>query len=117
MPYISAKDDRREKLRNGEPALNAGELNYQIFYYIKHRYNEPQELRRRTIKDFVEQFLGNKPNYQRYNDMTGVLIRCAIEINRRLNKDEFILTEILYSYNDEIAKYEDTKILENSDVE
>ena len=52
MPYISAKDDRREKLRNREPALNAGELNYQIFYYIKHRYNEPGELRRKTIKDF-----------------------------------------------------------------
>ena len=36
MPYIKANDGRREALRNGEPALSAGELNYQIFYYIKH---------------------------------------------------------------------------------
>ena len=87
MPYISAKDDRREKLRNGEPALTAGELNYQIFYYVKHHSQlaiERPSLRA-VAKCLVEQFLGENPNYQRYNDMTGCLVRCAKEIKRRLN--------------------------------
>ena len=82
MPYISAKDDRREKLRNGEPALTAGELNYQCFYFIKHNQGI---INIKLIEGFVINFLGDKPNYQRYND--------------------------------EIAKYEDTKIIENQDVE
>lgn len=113
MPYIKSDDDRREKLRNGEPALIAGELNYQIFYHIKHG-----EMSKDVIQSLVEQFLGNKPNYQRYNDMTGALIRCAKEIRRRLPlKSEICLLEIMNSYDDEIAKYEDIKIQENGDVE
>lgn len=115
MPYISAKDDRREKLRNEEPALLAGELNYQIFYYVKHK---KYHLKYSNIHKFINKFLGEKPNYQRYNDMTGCLIRCYKEIKRRLNidlKDRFI--KIIDSYDDEIAKYEDTKIEENGDVE
>lgn len=118
MPYISKNDDRREKLRNGEPALSAGELNYQIFYYVKHQstYNTD------SIQKFVKQFLGNKPNYQRYNDMTGALIRCAKEIERRIPgaKGHFYpqdLYVIMDSYDDEIAKYEDLKIISNGDVE
>jgi len=70
------------------------------------------------IEDFVDQFLGAKPNYQRYNDMTGCLIRCYKEIERRLNinyKAEFEC--LMESYDDEIAKYEDKKIIENGDVE
>jgi hypothetical protein len=124
MPYISAKDDRREKLRNGEPALLAGELNYQIFYYVKHCYigrrvEEILSIPSMTskIKEFVKQFLGEKPNYQRYNDMTGALIRCYVEIKRRLSVDADILLEIAGSYDDEIAKYEDEKIISNGDVE
>jgi hypothetical protein len=112
MPYISNQNDRREKLRNGEPALTAGELNYQIFYYVKHN-----EINRGIINAFVEQFLGTNPNYQRYNDMTGTLIRCYVEIKRRLNYDIQMLLDIVGSYNDEIAKYEDTKIISNGDVD
>jgi hypothetical protein len=118
MPYISATDDRREKLRHGEPALSAGELNYQIFYHIKH-YNEllkTHELEP-VIEKFVQQFLGEKPNYQRYNDMTGALIRCGKEIIRRLKVDSLFLIDIMESYDDEIARYEDLKQEQNGDVE
>jgi len=119
MPYISAKDDRREKLRNGEPALIAGELNYQIFYYVKHNCKHIIAYKKNIdkIRMFVKQFLGNKPNYQKYNDMTGCLIRCAKEIERRLDIESGWLLDIMDSYDDEIAKYEDTKIEENGDVE
>jgi hypothetical protein len=117
MPYIKSADDRREALRNGEPALTAGELNYQIFYYVKHATSYlPLDLKQ--IKKFVKQFLGDKPNYQRYNDMTGALIRCYKEIYRRLRIDiSQLLWDIMESYDDEIAKYEDEKIGENGDVE
>jgi len=109
MPYIKSGDGRREALQRGEPALTAGELNYQIFYYIKHQdYG---------IKLLVNQFLGDKPNYQRYNDMTGALIRCYLEIKRRLNMEMELLLTILESYDEEIAKYEDLKCKENGDVE
>jgi hypothetical protein len=121
MPYIKSDDDRRLKLRNGEPALTAGELNYQIFYTIKHFEEldmQKNNFLKRTIEEFVEQFLGGKPNYQRYNDLTGALIRCIKEINRRLPEiNPHILLEIMNSYDDEIAKYEDLKINENGDVE
>ena len=113
MPYISKDNDRRERLRNGEPALIAGELNYQIFYYVKHT----NKIDRLIIKDFVDQFLGKKPNYQKYNDMTGCLVRCYAEIERRLDIQAEVLLDIAQSYDDEIAKYEDTKIVQNGDVE
>lgn len=113
MPYISAKDDRREKLRNGEPALIAGELNYQIFYYVKNEDFPSYSV----IKVFVDNFLGQKPNYQRYNDMTGCLIRCHKEIKRRLSHDVGLILDIMAGYDDEIAKYEDIKIAQNGDVE
>lgn len=119
MPYIKSTDDRREKLRNGEPALNAGELNYQLFYYVKHNVKE-EDLYTEQINiiiKYIRQFLGEKPNYQRYNDMTGAIIRCQKEIHRRLDMyiDDLII--ILDSYDDEIAKYEDLKIQENGDCE
>ncbi|HEY0089172.1 MAG TPA: hypothetical protein VGB37_10020 [Candidatus Lokiarchaeia archaeon] len=118
MPYILTTDNRRQCLRNGEPALNAGELNYQIFYYIKHNYQTV--FHKDTIKKFIDDFLGARPNYQRYNDMTGALIRCKKELERRLNIPEFVadsLLEFMEYYDLEIAKYEDLKILENGDVE
>jgi hypothetical protein len=112
MPYIKSTDGRREALQKGESALNAGELNYQIFYYVKYNgFNQS------IIRGFVEQFLGTKPNYQRYNDMTGALIRCGKELERRLNYNSTFLLDIMEEYDDEIAKYEDTKIIENGDVE
>ena len=118
MPYIKSGDGRREALQRRNPALTAGELNYQIFYYVKHNCISFMSCDRNTIENFVEQFLGAKPNYQRYNDMTGALTLCAKEINRRQNKDfreEF--AQIIRFYDYEIAKYEDLKIIENGDVE
>ncbi len=112
MPYISSKGNRRQVLRNKEPALTAGELNYQIFYSVKH-----QDDNKETIELYVKQFLGEKPNYQKYNDMTGALIRCYLEVKRRLNIDAEGLLEIGEGYDDEIAKYEDKKCMENGDVE
>lgn len=50
--------------------------------------------------------------------MTGALIRCAKEIRRRLPlKGEMVLLNIMESYDEQIATYEDLKIKENGDVE
>lgn len=117
MPYIKSGDSRREALQKGEPALNAGELNYQIFYYVKHNYHA-SNYKHGQIYKFINQFLGKTPNYQKYNDITGVLIRCARELKRRLNLYvETGFTTIMNAYDDEIAKYEDKKIESNGDVE
>ena len=116
MPYISSKDDRRKKLQQGEPALSAGELNNQIFYYIKHL--ESGEHLKDRIVVFINQFLGEKPNYQKYNDMTGCLVRCYKEIDRRLNINlKELFNDIIDSYDKQINDYEDTKIISNGDVE
>jgi len=119
MPYINSKDNRREALRNGERALNAGELNFQIFYHVKHMDWETLGEREaeNIIKKFVKQFLGDKPNYQKYNDISGVMIRCYKEIARRLGIKYVVLYDILFSYDEEINDYENLKIIENSDVE
>ena len=69
------------------------------------------------ITDYVKEFLGDKPNYQRYNDMTGALVRCYRESKRRLNIIVHELIDIMDSYDEQIAKYEDKKIDENGDVE
>ena len=118
MPYIKSGDGRREALQKGEPALTAGELNYQIFYYVKHlpKYHHSIDVEGQ-IKQYVKQFLGEKPNYQRYNDFVGALINCYVEIKRRLGIEADILLKIIDSYVDEIAKYEDEKIISNGDVE
>lgn len=117
MPYIKSGDGRREALQRGEPSLTAGELNYQIFYYFKHI--KPFHGGYYGIKEFVKQFLGDNPNYQKYNDMTGALISCGKEIQRRLKNDYALelLKGVIDSYDDTIAKYEDLKCLENGDVE
>ena len=70
-----------------------------------------------VIEIFVEQFLGEKPNYQKWNDMTGALIRCKKELERRLKINAWFLTDIMESYDQTIADYEDIKIKENGDVE
>lgn len=119
MPYIKSKE-HREALRNGDTAQNAGELNYQLFYYVKH-YNDTYHKKdfqfEEDIERFVKQFLGTNPNYQKYNDMRGCLISCYKEIERRLGIKVKDLLEIMNSYDEEIANYEDKKIIENSDVE
>jgi len=122
MPYIKSNDGRREALRKGEPALMAGELNYQIFHYVKHceafGFNRNNaKVDKLIIKDFVDQFLEQGKNYQRYNDMTGALVRCSLEIERRLGLNADFLLDIMHDYDDEIAEYEDLKINENGDVE
>ena len=119
MPYIK-KDERRELLQRGEPAQNAGELNYQIFYYVKHNmpYGKDDSFVRFKVEIFVAKFLGATPNYQRWNDMTGCLIRCYKEIQRRLDidvKDMFL--DIMESYDEDINEYENEKIVSNGDVE
>lgn len=118
MPYIKKDYGRRDELQRGYPALNAGELNYQIFFQYKHfSPNSNLEDLKNIINSFVKNFLGDKSNYQRYNDMTGALIRCGFELKRRLNIEANILIDILLSYNEEIDKYENLKIAENGDVE
>ena len=116
MPYINSKDGRRTKLQNGDTALSAGELNYQIFFYYKYRCRISVGMNFRIIKKYVDQFLGKQPKYQKYNDMTGCLIRCAREIKRRLGINASILILILDSYDREIELYEDEKIISNGDV-
>ncbi len=118
MPYIKSGDGRREALRKSDTALTAGELNYQIFYFIKHRMPAVSDnYNKSKIEEFVKRFLGEKPNYQRYNDMAGCLVLCTLEIKRRLNIDTDILLEIAESYMKEINIYEDEKIRSNGDVE
>ena len=114
MPYIKKDDGRREALRNGDTALLAGELNYQIFYHVKHYKREITES---LVRQFICQFVGEKPNYQKYNDMTGAVICCYKELKRRLKIDADFLLTILDNYDNEIAIYEDTKIESNGDVE
>jgi hypothetical protein len=115
MPYIKSNNDRRTKLQTGDIAQNAGELNYQIFYYIKH--NEGEALNKMQVALFVYRFLGTNPNYQKYNDMAGCLILCYKEIGRRLNNNTQFLLDIIDSYDMIIAYYEEEKIIENGDVE
>jgi hypothetical protein len=125
MPYIKANDGRRKALRNFGTAQSAGELNYQMFYYIKHFYpndNDGNYLYDMfqmddVIRNYINNFLGEKPNYQKYNDLTGALVRCYKEVERRLKIEPRFLIKIMESYDEEIAKYEDLKILENTDVE
>ena len=118
MPYIKSDDARRQALRNGEPALTAGELNYQIFYYVKHYYMKNLVVESEIIiKNYIDQFLEQGKNYQRYNDVTGALVRCYRECKRRLNIIVHELIDIMDDYDDEIAKYEDKKIISNGDVE
>ena len=124
MPYIKEINPEngynvRKGLREGERALSAGELNYQIFYFIKHNniYGDDDSYVKFKIKNFVGNFLGDTPNYQKWNDMTGVLVRCYREIERRLDIKARILLDIMDEYDKTIGEYEDLKIIENGDVE
>ena len=98
MPYIKADDGRREKLIDGDIARNAGELNFQIFSYVKHLHNDAitKDINDQ-IKQYVENFLGTKRNYQAYNNMTGALMCCYKEIKRRLGFKMLLLPLILDS--------------------
>ena len=76
MPYIKAEDRSFAK----KYPETAGELNY-------------------ALTCVVLGYLGDNPNYQRFNDVLGALEGCKFELYRR-----------------RIAGYEDKKILENGDV-
>lgn len=80
MPYINAR--RREDFDDNprEPIEEAGELNY-------------------LVTELIKRYLGDRPNYQRYNDVLGALEGAKLELYRR-----------------RIARYEDAKIIENGDV-
>ena len=112
MPYIKDENNRRSELRNGSIAKNAGELNFQIFTHVKYdKYSK--EIAIKYIKDF----LGDKPNYQKYNDMMGCIPLCCNEVERRLDKDIWDdFTDFFEKCILEINAYEDEKISENGDV-
>lgn len=119
MPYIK-NDERRILLQRGEVAQTAGELNYQIFVYVKN----VSYFNMSPIYKYVKDFIGVKPNYQKYNDVTGCLYRCSKEIERRnpnpccITNQVFAchLLKLLDTFDEEINIYEDKKILENGDV-
>jgi hypothetical protein len=76
MPYIEEKD----RVRATFHPKTAGELNY-------------------AITRLIQQFLGETPRYQQFNDVLGALEGAKLELYRR-----------------RIAGYEDKKIIENGDV-
>lgn len=84
MPYI--KQDRRLSLGTA--------LEYSAIDEI----NGPGELNY-LITMFVQDFLGDNPNYERFNAAVGALESAKLELYRRM-----------------IAPYEDKKIVENGDV-
>jgi hypothetical protein len=125
MPYIESKTTRRKELREGAAAILAGELNYQIFHYLKHNYskNHLYEINGQIYSNYgqvlkyVKAFLEGKKSYQKYNDMRGCLVSCYKECQRRLGINPTFLCDIMESYDEEINIYEDLKIQENGDVE
>lgn len=116
MPYIKSDNNRREALKNGDVAQNAGELNYKIFLHHKVCLKNNIVPSVAQVTFMVMGFLGQKPNYQKWNDMTGCLVRCDKEIKRRLNINFTFLLDIMESFDPQIADYEDEKIKENGDV-
>jgi hypothetical protein len=76
MPYIPQDARIQAEKQPGIP----GELNFALTQLIKF-------------------YLGEEPNYQRYNDVLGALEGAKLELYRR-----------------KIAGYEDSKIIENGDV-
>lgn len=77
MPYIT--EDKKPLVLKTMPRTS-GELNY-------------------TLTFFVQKFLGNSPNYDKYNSAIGALEACKLEMYRRA-----------------VAPYEDKKMEENGDV-
>jgi hypothetical protein len=112
MPYIKDENSRRKELVLGVPAQTAGELNYQIFQYIKYNLSVNLDI----IRQYMRKFVGKTPNYQRYNDLSGCIICCYREVYRRLNLDASYLFDLLDEYNKEIDNYEDKKRDENGEV-
>lgn len=119
MPYIAGKE-RRAELRGGAIAQNAGELNYQISKRVISQSNERGHTILEDMAHYLEQYLGKTPNYQKWNDIIGVLVCSSEELLRR----ELIEPRTYYDYNklicqiydNYIAPYEDSKIISNGDI-
>lgn len=80
MPYILEALRYKLQMAEGVQPETAGELNY-------------------CITQLVKNFLGEKPNYERYNAAIGALESAKLELYRR-----------------KVVPYEDLKIQENGDV-
>lgn len=78
MPYIQQED--RDKILSGEKYTTPGELNF-------------------CFTGVALEYLGDNPNYQKFNDVIGAIECCKMELYRR-----------------KIALYEDEKIQTNGDV-
>lgn len=79
MPYLS-QERRKQLMLNSELPNSPGDLNYRL-----------------TME--VLRFLGDAPNYERFNAVVGALECCKLELYRKM-----------------VAPYEDTKIEANGDV-
>lgn len=78
MPYIPIQD--RRAINAGASPTKPGGLNYKL------------------TKEILD-YLGTEPNYQRFNDVVGVIECIKLELYRRM-----------------VSPYEDKKIRENTDV-
>lgn len=78
MPYINP--EAKAAYWEGQVPRTAGELNYHL-----------------TVQ--ILDYLGDRPNYQKYNEVIGVLECAKLELYRRM-----------------VAPYEDGKRLTNGDV-
>jgi len=107
MPYIKNINCRREELGRYAVAETPAELNFQIFKSVLDALPTAAIDNLRILK-YVQNFIGDTPNYQKYNDMAGCLILCYREIKRRLNFDYDFLLTIIDMYNVEIANYENS---------
>jgi len=124
MPYIKDENNRREELKNGAKAEVAGELNCQIFVYLRSLIEERSDNTciwnsspdRVKLLNYVQNFLGKNPRYQDYNNMVGALLLCTKEFKRRFGLKITELTNIIDMYDVEIGKYENLKITQNGDV-
>ena len=115
MPYLENKT-RREMLNNGDIPKNAAELNYKIFRYIKICRDQRVEYDTLIILTYVREFVGDTPNYQKYNDLIGCLVCCYKEILRRFALKIRFLLEVIDIYQMSIEKYEIKKLRDNGDV-
>lgn len=123
MPYIKDENNRRQELKDGAVAETAGELNFQIFTYVKYQCLDHKIVDELKIIDYCKSFLGKNPNYQRYNDVVGCLYLCEKELKRRSRSShifrpsyEYPVAELIDLFLSQIYNYEDEKIVTNGDV-
>jgi hypothetical protein len=122
MPYIT-KDMRAPLDAHTITPQTAGELNYLVTRTLLTTHND--EVAIFDLKRIVEDYTSRKGlNYERLNQVGGVLTMAAAEGRRRLNgkmEETDRITDILSSvfdwfYETYAAPYENVKIKENGDV-